>query len=151
MSKLYFYKFSHFLLFYHSPQFCFINSTPIRRFSPWFPSFLVPISRIPTPFTRISIIPTLIPHIPTQIPHIPIIPTLIPHIPMISLIPFSDSSFWFLQISSKDRWSLILTFFKSNWSMFLLTLLDRYYCEAIQTFWKQPLCLLWQIMSFKWC
>ena len=50
----------------------------LNRFSPWFPSFLPLILRIPT----------LILRIPTLIHRIPIILTPIPHIPVIPLIPF---------------------------------------------------------------
>ena len=61
-------------------------------------------------------IPTLIPRIPTPIPRIPAmiprIPTLISHIPIISLLPFPDSPFRFLQITDLYRGLLVLLGFR---------------------------------------
>ena len=58
------------------PHFLFIISTPIRRFSPWFPLFTPPI-----------------PHIPTLIPCILIIP----------LIPFPDFPFRLLKVAMQEQ------------------------------------------------
>ena len=95
MSKLYFYKCAHLLLFFSLSTILihrFHSSTKIFTLIP------TPIIRIPT---HIPGIPTLIPHIPTLIPGIPNliprIPTIIPHVPIIPLIPFPDSSFRLLQ------------------------------------------------------
>ena len=109
-----------------SPQLQFINSTPIRRFSPLFLSFPYPVSHILTLIPGIPRIPTLIPIIPTLIPRVPTlipriltlvfiiatlisriptliprilcIPTLIPRIAIIPFIPFLDFPLLLLQI-----------------------------------------------------
>ena len=78
----------------HSP-----HSHPIPRIPTLIPRIPILIPRIPTLIPRI---PTLIIRIHTLIPRIPIILTLIPRIPIISLIPFPDSPFRFLQIAKTN-------------------------------------------------
>ena len=123
MSKLYFYKCVHFLLFLSLStvlihQFHFYTkiltlitliSKPISSHSHPYSLHHHSYSPHPTLISRIPIIPTLIPThshpdphiptIPTLILRIPIISTLFPRIPIIPLIPFPDSPFRLLQIA----------------------------------------------------
>ena len=114
MSKLYFYKSHITFYFYPSPHFFFhhfhsytkiltlipfiptpnsLHSHPASpHFHSYFPhSHLIP--RISTPISHIPIILTLI-------PRIPITPNLISRIPIIPFIPFPNSPFQLLQITS---------------------------------------------------
>ena len=108
-----------FFYFYSSPHFLFIISTPMRKFSTWFPLFPPPIPRILIP----------IPCIPTLIPCISIIPTLIPSIPNIPLIPFPNSSFWILQIAFFV--SFLKHFLSSYWSLYSQEL---FFCIIFEIF-----------------
>ena len=67
----------------------------MRRFPPWFSSFLPPIRRIPT----------LIPRIPILIPRIPIIPSLIPRIPTLITIIVSKKERQLLYKASLNKLS----------------------------------------------
>ena len=99
VSKLYFYKCAHFLLFLS------LSTVLVHQFH----SYTKILTLIPLIPTTIPHILTMIPRIPTLIPPIPIIPTLIPHIStliphisIIPLIPFIDSPFRLLQIAFKN-------------------------------------------------
>ena len=82
MSKLYFYKCTHFLLFLS------LSTVLIHQFHSY--------TKIPTLIPRI---PTLISHIPTLIP---CVPTLVLNILVIPLILFPDSPFRLLQRAFVD-------------------------------------------------
>ena len=102
MSKLYFYKCSHFLLLSSLSIFFIHHFHSYTKILTMIPLIPTPVPRIPTMIPRIPIIPTLIPRIPTLIPHITSIP----------LILLPNSPFRLLQIAI--LFNQIICFFSIN-------------------------------------